>query len=295
MVYHSVEELREDFGRGDAKRDAGFTTPEDVCRLDNLSYGPEPVWNRLDIYYPKGTKGVLPCIVSIHGGGWVYGTKEVYQYYGMNLAQRGFAVVNFNYRLAPEHRYPAALTDINRVFMWILEHGAEYHIDTSNLFVVGDSAGGQLATQYILMSVEPDYAKLCGIHVPEGLVIRAAGLNCGSYDTEAGFNGESNSMLRHAYLGAECEECPESLKVMKYMTGAFPPSYIMSAVHDFLREQAKYLYDKFQKLGVECEMRIYGAENSPEVAHVFHVNIALPEAGECNDAECAFFRKHMKG
>lgn len=293
MPWESIEKLREEFAAGDEKRDANFTTPEDICRCDNIPYGPDPVWNLLDVYCPREAAGVLPCIVSIHGGGWVYGTKEVYQYYGMNLAQRGFAVVNFNYRLAPENRYPAGLQDINRVFEWILKHGKDYHIDTGNLFVVGDSAGGQLATQYVLMTVNPEYAKLCRMEIPEGLAIRAVGLNCGSYDTEAGFCGEKNRMLREAYLGEGCKELPEDLKVMKYMTKAFPPSFITSSVHDFLLEQAYYLEAYCKKLGIVCEKHIYGAGDRPEAAHVFHVNIALPEAAACNDAECAFFRKYQ--
>ena len=55
----------------------------------------------LDVYRPKlNIKGKLPVIMSVHGGGWVYGDKDVYQWYCMNLAQRGFAVVNYSYRLA---------------------------------------------------------------------------------------------------------------------------------------------------------------------------------------------------
>ena len=65
------------FSKGDRKRDKGLQTPPDVERKDNLSYGPHGKWDLLDVYYPKGTQGKLPVIVNIHGGGWVYGTKEV--------------------------------------------------------------------------------------------------------------------------------------------------------------------------------------------------------------------------
>ena len=59
--------------RSDDKRDAGLTTPEGIERFDNLRYGGDPKWNLLDVYRPKGMAGKLPVIVSIHGGGWVYG------------------------------------------------------------------------------------------------------------------------------------------------------------------------------------------------------------------------------
>ena len=99
--------VRYNFGKGDRKRDAGLTTPDDVKRYDNIPYGRDKKWQILDVYRPKEKEGKLPVIISVHGGGWVYGTKEVYQFYCMSLAQRGFAAVNFNYRLAPGHRYPA--------------------------------------------------------------------------------------------------------------------------------------------------------------------------------------------
>ena len=115
-----VAKIREEFGASDAKRDAGLTTPSDIQRFDNICYGKDPVWQSLDLYRPKSMdEKKLPVIVSVHGGAWVYGTKEVYQFYCMRLAQFGFAVVNFNYRLAPENKFPSSLEDTNLVFQWI--------------------------------------------------------------------------------------------------------------------------------------------------------------------------------
>ena len=114
------DKIREDFGTGDKKRDAGLKTPETVERYDDISYGPHPTWNLLDVYRPKKEIGNhLPVIAIVHGGAWVYGDKDVYQYYAMSLAERGFSVVNFSYRLAPEFRYPTALEDICKAFEWI--------------------------------------------------------------------------------------------------------------------------------------------------------------------------------
>ena len=65
-------------GLGDKKRDAKLVAPEDVTALKNIAYADGGKYNLLDVYYPKDVKGKLPVIVSIHGGGYVYGTKEVY-------------------------------------------------------------------------------------------------------------------------------------------------------------------------------------------------------------------------
>ena len=137
--------LRWAFKRGDDKRDAGLTTPEDIRRFDDLRYGEDPKWNVLDVYRPKGAEGKLPVIVSVHGGGWVYGDKERYQYYCMSLAQQGFAVVNFTYRLAPKYKFPAQLEDTNAVFCWLMDNAETYGLDTTRVFGVGDSAGAHIS------------------------------------------------------------------------------------------------------------------------------------------------------
>ena len=124
--------IRYNFKKGDRKRDAGLSTPPEIQRYDDIVYGESKKWQILDVYRPKDKAGKLPVILSVHGGGWVYGTKETYQFYCMDLAKRGFAVVNFTYRLAPEHRYPAQIEDTNAVVEWILKHSEEYGFDTDN-------------------------------------------------------------------------------------------------------------------------------------------------------------------
>ncbi|MBR1622682.1 MAG: carboxylesterase family protein, partial [Pseudobutyrivibrio sp.] len=84
--------IRKMFAEGDDKRDAGLTTPDDVERFDDIIYGEDTKWQVLDVYRPKNVQGKLPVIISVHGGGWVYGDKERYQFYCMSLAERGFVV-----------------------------------------------------------------------------------------------------------------------------------------------------------------------------------------------------------
>ena len=64
--------------KADTERDKGLTTPEDIKRFDDIPYGADEKWQILDVYRPKSHEGEkLPVIVSIHGGGWVYGSKEI--------------------------------------------------------------------------------------------------------------------------------------------------------------------------------------------------------------------------
>ena len=73
----------------------------------------------------------------------------------MTLAQRGFAVVNFTYRLAPEVKFPAPLEDTNNVISWMYENQEEYGLDMEHVFMVGDSAGGHLCGLYSAICNEP--------------------------------------------------------------------------------------------------------------------------------------------
>ena len=86
------ERLRVEWAKGDQARDAGLTTPAYIRRYNDIPYGDDRDWNVLDVYRNRYKAGKLPVIMLIHGGGWVYGSKELYQYYGMELARRGFAV-----------------------------------------------------------------------------------------------------------------------------------------------------------------------------------------------------------
>lgn len=270
----------------DRRRDAAIPLPEGiVCHCD-IPYCKEQL---LDIYYPEGTRTPLPTIVSIHGGGYVYGSKEIYRRYGMDLARRGFAFVNFNYRLAPKHRFPAPLEDTNAVMEWVCHNAAQYYLDPDRILLVGDSAGAQLASQYAAIVQNPDYATLFSFRTPP-ITIRALGLNCGRYDMAA-WASEPRKGLMLDYLGRDIPASDSRFRVLDAIAANYPPAFITTACHDFLREQAQPMYDFLREKGIPAELRCYGAEDDKTVAHVFHVNICLPDAIRCNDEECTFFHQ----
>ncbi|HLU41281.1 MAG TPA: alpha/beta hydrolase [Microthrixaceae bacterium] len=102
---------------------------------------------RVRTYRRKGADGLLPGLVWLHGGGWVIGDLDTHDALCRDLAAAsGAAVVSIAYRLAPEHRFPAAHDDAEAAVAWLLAHGDELGVDPTRLAVGGDSAGGQLAT-----------------------------------------------------------------------------------------------------------------------------------------------------
>lgn len=289
--------MRREWKINDAKRDAGLTTPDDIQRFDDIQYGPDPVENKLDVYRPKNAQGKIPVIVSVHGGGWVYGDKELYQFYGMTLAQRGFAVVNFTYRLAPEVKFPAPLEDTNNVISWMYENQEEYGLDMEHVFMVGDSAGGHLCGLYSAICTNPEYAVNYTFKVPNGFVPQAVALNCGAYNplSEVGvLGGEQDQEIMEDFLPEKGSAKERALvNVTDHVTEKFPPVYLMTCVGDFCRPQAPLLEATLKKNGVYYEFKTYGTEENP-LYHVFHLTIQEPEGQKCNDEECDFFRRMMK-
>ena len=288
-----TEIIRKQFAEGDKKRDEGLTTPEDVVRFDDIVYGEDPVWQVLDVYRPKGTEGKLPVIISVHGGAWVYGDKEVYQFYCMSLAQRGFTVVNFTYRLAPENKFPASLEDTNSVCGWVMRNADTYGFDTDRIFMVGDSAGAHNLTLYTCILTNPAYAAKYPFAVPEGFHVKAAALNCGIYQmVRSEKDTMMPAMMKDILPQGGTDEEMALLSGVSYITENFPPVFIMTSNEDFLNEQPELLTPVLKKLGIPFAYHFYGTKQNP-LGHVFHCNIRLAEAALCNDEECAFFRKYM--
>jgi acetyl esterase/lipase len=277
--------------RTDRRRDAAIPFPHGVTSILNIPYGPHRKWHLTDIYFPEGTAAPLPTIVSIHGGGYVYGTKEIYRRYCMSLAQRGFTVVNFNYRLAPEAKFPAPLQDTNALMTFLLDNAEKYHIDPQRILLVGDSAGAQLASHYAAIWSNRDFSGLFDFTVPN-IRICALGLNCGMYDAAAmaAFPRKSPAL---EYLGRKLPAEDPRLAVLDAIRKGFPPTHITTACHDFLRSDAQPLYDLLTSRGISTEMKCYGTEEDTTIGHVFHVNIALPEATICNDDQTGFFLRYV--
>lgn len=277
--------LRKTFTKNDDIRDAGLTTPASVSRWDDIVYGTDPVRQALDVYRPKAAGAdTLPVIVSVHGGGWVYGDKERYQYYCMELAKRGFAVVNFSYRLAPEFPFPAPLEDTNSVFRWVLDHGEEYGLDSSRVFAVGDSAGAHTLALYAAACADPEYAKSLGLSTPPGFRPAGVALNCGPYSFASGAGWLEDYLPEK---GSEREL--ELVNVIRHVTPGFPPAYLMTAAGDFLSAQAVPMAAALLENRVPFAFRFYGSGEN-ELGHVFHLNIRTRDAALCNDEECAFFK-----
>ena len=284
--------LRRGAAKSDRARDRQIPYPSGVIQQCNISYGPYRKHNLMDLYRPDD-KQPYPIIVNVHGGGYVYGNKEVYKRYCMYLAQQGFVVVNINYRLAPRWKFPAPLEDINNVMLWIERNERTLQVDCSRIFMVGDSAGAQLVSQYAAMLTNPSYMAHFGLVPPgDNIKLRAVGLNCGVYDAKKQAE-EPRKGISRDYLGRKLSADDPRVDALSAITAHFPPAHITTACHDFLRDAAPPMYELLTASGVSCRMDCYGKEDDPTCGHVFHINIIREDAIRCNDEQCSFFKSYI--
>lgn len=277
---------------GDAKRDAGLKTPRNIQRFDNIKYGKDDAkYQLLDVYRPKNKEGKLPVILSVHGGGWVYGDKDVYQFYCMSLAQRGFAVVNYSYRLAPDNRYPAAFEDAGLVMTWILKNAKKYGFDTENIFAVGDSAGGNILSTLACVTTNPKMK--VPYTLPEKFKFKGIALNCGCFDMDHPDDQPNDPLMEDVFGKRISHKKLKEISAVYNITENYPPVFVMTCPGDFLFGAPDSLIPVLKQNKVPFLYRVYGDKDNP-LAHVFHCDIRNPFATVCNDDECAFFKSLIK-
>ncbi len=221
-------------------------------------------------------------IIYLHGGGYVGGTIQMYRSVTSALALRCTArVFALDYRLAPEHPFPAALDDAIATYRWLLAQG----IEASKVVVAGDSAGGGL-TLSTLIAIRDR-----GLPPPAGAVMIAPWVDLlatgGSVRTNAATddvvvpdNGENR--LAHAYMGGAPLDTPLASGLYADLAG-LPPMLIQASAIEVLLDDAVRLDAKARNAGVDSTLRLW--DGLPHVWHLFKI---LPETREAFDDIAAF-------
>ena len=287
------QKIRKQFGESDDRRDAGVAAPEGLTCLYDIAYGSDDM-QKLDLYRLEGTEDQkMPVLVSVHGGGWVYGDKERYRLYCQSLAKRGFVVVNFSYRLAPEHPFPASLEDTCMAFDFVMTHSEEYHYDLDYMFAVGDSAGGHLLGLYLNLLTNSAFASFFDfkpVHHPD---LKAIALNCGVYHIDLESDELSAALMKEVLPNGGDEKELKMVNVLDYTNKLWPPVFLMSASGDFLRQDAYLMAQKLVDLQKPFEFHFYD-DGTAKLGHVFNLNLKRDISTKCNDEECQFFASFLK-
>lgn len=257
--------------KNDNKRIASQTPTPGITQITDIPYADDNMKEHLlDLYYPEGTTEKLPVIIDVHGGGWLYGYKEINKYYCLKLAEKGFLVASINYRLADKFQFIDQVADVFSAFSWLSKNLKDYPADTGNIFLVGDSAGGQLVCMSeAIRGSEKLQKAFC---VTPTLSFRAIGAICPAVDLISP-NFMMNVNLK-SLLGEKPKENP-LYKYMNYENVAYlgmAPFYIVTADGDFLRKQAEKLKKILDRHGVENVFYRYTDRlDGKPLQHVFSV------------------------
>jgi acetyl esterase len=264
-----------------------------VERSGPLSFGPHGDDNLLDIYRPIERAEKLPVVLYIHGGGFRALSKDSHWLMGLAFARRGYLVFNINYRLGPEHPYPAAIEDACAAWLWAQQNAAQYGGDPNTMVLAGESAGANLAMALTIACCyqrPEDWAR----EVYEaGVVPRAIAPACGLFqvsDPERYRRAGLSNRFSQSILN-DCEDCylPEAqqraepgladpLCVIEQFAPdrPLPPAFLPVGGRDPLKEDTKRMTAALKERGCEAVSRTY-----PGGIHAFHAFVFRKQAREC--------------
>ena len=248
MEVPPLEMLSLEEGRQAIESLRSFMVPvEEVASVEDLAIpGPEGDIG-LRIYRPEG-EGLLPAVFYFHGGGFSTGSLDLVDPICRLLANRsGCVVVSVDYRLAPEHPYPAAVTDAYVAISWVGGYGDGFGVDTSRLAVVGDSAGAAVATAACMLirdkSLGEPEIKLQILLCPVADLVRLDTPSYKEYGDEGGYLLTTALMeaWKANYLTG-CEDRvaePYCSPVREPNLGNLPPAIVITAEYDPLRDEGE--------------------------------------------------------
>ncbi|MFO7976301.1 MAG: alpha/beta hydrolase [Candidatus Hydrogenedentota bacterium] len=145
--YATYEEARAAMRSGEVER---VEPPSEISNAvtfhdDVVFASHDGVTLSLDIFVPKNIENPRPLLLFIHGGGWSKGKKEDYLFYNIEFAKLGYVTASTQYRLTPDHVFPANVRDVKCAITFLRDHASEYQIDPAKVVTIGGSAGGHLS------------------------------------------------------------------------------------------------------------------------------------------------------
>lgn len=254
-----------------------FGPPIAMARVDNLAIGLPGRELTARLYVPEAaTRGLT---VFFHGGGWVIGTLDTHDSTCRALAKAsGAAVLSIGYRLAPEHRYPAAVDDCYEATVWAAANAATFGVDATRLAVAGDSAGGNLAAAVAIKIRDAGGPVLA--HQLLIYPVTDARFDTASYTANGGGNYflSTAGMERFwsAYLGdLPASEAPLAAILHTPDLANLPPATVITAEYDPLRDEGQAYAARLMAAGVAVD-----APLAPGMIHGFFAMFEIAPAAQ---------------
>jgi acetyl esterase len=247
------------------------------------------------IYTPKTLRknnGLAPCLVFFHGGGWVIGDLDTHDVVCQKLAHEGeLIVISVDYRLAPEHKFPAAADDAITATKWVADNARKLGVDASQLLVGGDSAGGNLAAVVALDARDGGGPKLAG----QVLVYPATDF---AMKHPSHSEPDTSILLTHSVIkwfcnhyingAADIDDWKASPARAKTLAD-LPPAYVLTAGADPLRDEGADYAARLKEAGVPVTYRHF-----PGQFHGFFTMGKLLQQANVAVTEIAGWMKALK-
>ncbi|UKB86205.1 alpha/beta hydrolase [Chryseobacterium sp. MEBOG06] len=262
---------------------------EPVAMIEEVSIPKENHRIPVRIYRPKGMNAEKSSvIIYIHGGWFIAGGYETHDAVVRKLANKTGSVIVFaDYRLAPEHPFPAGLNDCLDTVKWIVDNAEVLGIDQNKIGIIGDSAGGALAT-----AVSTQMGKDFKFQV---LIYPAADnkLNTGTWETyENGpvLNRQGGVEAWNSYLPEEEIDNPLAIPVLIKDFKETPPTLVILAEHDPLLDDGKQLSGNMKNAGIPLKTSFY-----KDMIHGFmHMGDVLDEVQTAIDEMSLFVHQNFE-
>lgn len=275
---------------------------QQTSMIENVDYHSRYPDGELDIIYPKQTTNQTPVIFWIHGGAYVGGDKSDITQYAVQLAANGYAVVNINYALAPKGQYPAPLVQVSEAYTYIKNNADKYGLSLDRIYIAGDSAGAQLAGQFVNIQSDSDYASQVGIApVVDRETIKGTLLFCGPYELSKLASIEGNDTLKFlmrrigwAYIGTkDWENQPQTqlASIIDHVSGRYPPTFITDGNVGSFEEHGKDLAVALTNHGVPVKSIFYD-KSAGELGHEYQFLMNTPAAQQTFKAVIQFLNAY---
>jgi len=243
----------------------------------------------MDISAPE-SKGPLPCVMIIHGGGWTLHTAHIMEGMARYLANRGYVVFNINYRVLPEVKLEQIMEDSLGALLWVKEHAKEYGGDPAKVAVTGDSAGGHLSAMIVTQGGNPAFKPSYAGNGKTEPTVTCAAPSYGVYNFTS-ISKISRSIAR-LFLGEPCQKNPERCQLLSpalNIKSGLAPQLVIVGDMDPLYWQNRSYVKALKKAGNPVEFWVY-----PTKGHAFLNEFWNENGTRGYDRMIEFFDRQMK-
>ena len=263
-----------------------YVTADGIRVLENECYCAEFANSYMDVYLPQ--EGGGKAILWVHGGGFVSDDKSLVSETAMKFAQAGYAFFNINYALAPEATYPSQLRQLDAAASYIAEHEARYGVQGASFVFGGDSAGGQIAGQYVNLQSDEDYAQAVGLsctplrHRIGGVIFYCAFLDFSGTAEETALWRFLSPQFSWALFGTKDYRGTEQAalaSIVGNLSEQYPPVFITDGTVGSFAVQAQALIAELEEKHIPYEANLYDPQLH-SLPHEYQFDYSLPQAEE---------------